>query len=185
MLRILTAALACSLAVTAPVWAQSTATGNASSTAAPGTAKADSAGAKFVHDAALGGMTEVELGKLAEKNAMSSDVKAFGKHMVDDHSKTNGELASVAKSKGIELPSALDPQHKKIVDKLAAAKGASFDKAFMAQMVTDHRKTVSLFEKAASGAKDVDIKAFASKALPTLKQHLQMAEETSKAVSKS
>jgi len=145
-----------------------------------GAMKASAVDTKFVHDAAVGGMAEVELGKLAAKNAASADVKAFGQHMVDDHSKANDELASIAKSKGIEVPSALDAEHQKAVDKLSSMSGAAFDKAFMAQMVTDHQKTVALFEKEASAGKEADVKGFASKTLPTLKQHLKMAQDTAK-----
>jgi len=168
MSRLLSAlTLACSVAVVAPALAQNA-------------AKVAGTDAKFVHDAALGGMTEVELGKAADKNAVSPQVKTFGKHMVDDHSKANDELAALAKSKGVDAPASLDAEHKKAVDKLSGMSGAAFDKAFMTQMVTDHKKTVALFEKAASGSKDPDIKAFASKTLPTLKEHLKMAEETRK-----
>ena len=42
--------------------------------------------------AAKGGMMEVAMGKLAEQNGQSEDVKSFGKRMVTDHSKANDEL---------------------------------------------------------------------------------------------
>jgi putative membrane protein len=135
----------------------------------------------FVMDAAMGGMTEVELGKLAQQNASNPAVKDFGTHMVDDHSKANDELAGIVKAKGVTPPADLDALHKQAVERLRAMKGDQFDKAFMSQMLTDHKKTIALFQKASTTAKDSDIKAFATKTLPTLHTHLQMAQQTNKA----
>jgi putative membrane protein len=42
--------------------------------------------------------------------------------------------------------------------------------------VSDHKDAVKAFEKAANEATDPEVKAFASKTLPTLKHHLSMAE---------
>jgi predicted outer membrane protein len=135
---------------------------------------------KFVNDAALGGMTEVALGKVSEKNAASPAVKNFGMHMVDDHSKANDELSQIASAKGMTPPSGLDAPHQKVVDHLSQLKGADFDRAFMSQMLTDHRKTIALFKQEAASAKDPQLKAFAQKTLPTLESHLQMAQQADK-----
>ena len=54
----------------------------------------------FMKKAAKGGMMEVAMGKVAEQNAQSDDVKSFGKRMVTDHSKANDELKSIASKKG-------------------------------------------------------------------------------------
>ncbi len=55
---------------------------------------------EFMNEAASGGMMEVELGQLAANKAVSADVKKFAKMMVDDHTKANNELKSLADSKG-------------------------------------------------------------------------------------
>jgi putative membrane protein len=62
--------------------------------------------------------------------------------------------------------------------------GADFDKAFAEDMVSDHKKAVAAFEKAANNSKDPDVKAFAAKTLPTLKMHLSMAEDLQQKVGK-
>jgi putative membrane protein len=131
--------------------------------------------AKFVKTAALGGMTEVELGKLAQTMARDPKIRVFADDMIKDHTKANTELASLAKSKGLAVPSALDTDHKAIVEKLSAKSGADFDAAYSKQMIDDHDKTISLFEGAAKSA-DKDIAAFATKMLPTLEKHKQKAD---------
>ena len=137
-------------------------------------ASADSA---FMRTAATGGMAEVELGKLGVANATSSDVKQFAQRMVDDHSKANDELKALAAQKNVTLPAEVDAKHKAAYDKLAKAKGAGFDAAFMSHMVSDHQADVSLFERESKSGKDAETKAWAGKTLPTLQEHLKMAKE--------
>ena len=131
---------------------------------------------EFVMEAAMGGMMEVELGRIAAQKGMSESVKQFGQRMVDDHSKANEELMSLATSKGMTLPTALDEKHKKDVTKLSAMSGADFDRAYSRMMLSDHNKDVKEFEKQSTKGADPDIKAFAGKTLPTLQEHLQMAK---------
>jgi putative membrane protein len=130
----------------------------------------------FVMDAAMGGMMEVELGRVAAQQGMSDAVKQFGQRMVDDHSQANTELMSLASSKGITLPAQLDEKHREHVTKLSAMSGADFDREYGKMMLSDHRKDVSEFEKQSTRGTDADLKAFASKTLPTLQEHLRMAE---------
>jgi putative membrane protein len=129
----------------------------------------------FLMDAAMGGMMEVELGRMATQQGMSEAVKQFGQRMVDDHSKANQELMSLAQSKGITLPTTMDDKHHKDMQKLSAMSGADFDRAYSKMMQSDHKKDVSEFEKQSTRGTDPDLKAFAAKTLPTLQEHLQMA----------
>ena len=131
----------------------------------------------FVENAYQGGLAEVKMGELALAKTANADVKAFAQHMVTDHGKANGELKALADSKKVAVAS--EPSMTaKAKAKLADAKsGADFDKAYAKAMVADHKDTVELFEKAAKEVTDPEVKAFASKTLPTLKMHLTMAEE--------
>ena len=139
---------------------------------------AQSAGAdhKFVNEAAQGGLAEVELGTLATKKAESPDVKSFGQKMVDDHSKANQELKELASHKGITLPTSIDSKAQSMKDKLNGMSGATFDRYYMQQMVNDHQEDVAEFRKEANSGMDSDAKAFASKTLPTLEEHLKLAQ---------
>jgi putative membrane protein len=112
-------------------------------------------------------------------------VKQFGSRMVEDHSKANDELKQIASSKGITLPTDLDAKHKSKMDKMQKLSGAQFDRAYMDDMVADHKEDVADFKKQASSGKDSDLKAFASKTLPTLEDHLKMAQSTDAAVKAS
>jgi putative membrane protein len=143
---------------------------------APASGKLAGADQKFLHRAAVGGMAEVELGQLAQQKAESDAVKQFGARMVQDHGKANDELKQLAGSKGATLPGSPDNKHEQEKQKLEKLSGAAFDRAYMKRMLDDHRKDVSQFRAEARSAKDADVKGFASKTLPTLEEHLKLAQ---------
>jgi putative membrane protein len=138
----------------------------------------------FVNKAANGGMAEVKLGTLATQKAANADVKAFGQRMVDDHSKANDELKQLASQKGITLPTNIDAKEQAKYDRLSKLSGAEFDREYMKEMVSDHHTDVSEFRHESQSGSDPDVKAWAAKTLPTLEQHLQMAESTDAKVKK-
>ena len=132
---------------------------------------------KFVHDAAQGGMAEVELGKLATEKASSDDVKKFGQRMVDDHTKAGDQLKQVASSEGIQLPQGLSAQDKATKERLLKLSGEQFDKAYMADMVKDHIEDVVDFQHESRSGKAPAVKDFAAQTLPTLQEHLKQAKK--------
>jgi putative membrane protein len=134
---------------------------------------------KFMMDAAMGGMEEVEMGRLAASNATDADVKAFGQRMVDDHTKANDQLKQVAQTKGVTLPTDMSKSQHSEMDKLSKMTGANFDHAYVKMMVKDHKKDVADFAKESKSGSDSDVKSFASTTLPTLQDHLKMIQDIS------
>jgi putative membrane protein len=137
---------------------------------------------KFATNAAQGGMAEVELGRLATQRAGDASVREFGARMVADHSRANSELKSIAGQKGIQLPTELNSEQKSEMDKLSKMSGAEFDKEYMSAMLKDHETDVKDFDTQSKEGNDPEIKAFAGKTLPTLQQHLQMAQQAAQKV---
>jgi len=133
--------------------------------------------AKFATMAANGGMTEVELSKLAETKATNAQVKSFAAMMVKDHTMAGNQLMAIAKSKNITLPAGIDNDSQKKVSDLNGKSGADFDKAYVNAMVDDHKKTVDAFEDASKNLKDPDLKGFVDKTLPTIKMHLDAIQK--------
>ena len=126
----------------------------------------------FAMKAAQGGIAEVQMGQLATQNASNPDVKAFGQQMVDDHTKANDKLKSVAQAQNMTLPESLGPKQQTEYAKLQGLSGPSFDREYVKCMVKDHEEDVKEFQKEANTGKDPQIKAFASETLPVLEQHL-------------
>ncbi|MFT3859035.1 MAG: DUF4142 domain-containing protein [Aquabacterium sp.] len=178
---VLTALLASVVGVSS-AWAQTTTDHSTTTTTTTTTEakahKLDRTDAGFLKDAAEAGLAEVEAGKTAAGKATNPDVKAFAQKLVDDHTKAHAELATLAANKNVKLPT--DPS---MVDKaklkvLAMREAASFDKHFIKTMgVEAHEDAIKRFEKEIRDGKDADVKAFASKILPALQEHLQMAKD--------
>ena len=130
----------------------------------------------FVEKAAVGGMFEVKSSQVAQQKATDTNVKTFAARMVTDHTKANQELLSLARTKGWQVPTTMDQKHQDMLNQLSKKQSAEFDKAYMDIQMKAHDKTVALFEKAAENCKDAELKAWAKKTLPTLKEHQQMAK---------
>lgn len=130
----------------------------------------------FITEAAQGGLAEVELGNLALEKSSNADVKDFAQRMVTDHSKANDQLKELAAQKGIDLPREPSAKQKATKERLSKLSGDQFDKAYMSDMVKDHKTDVAAFHKESNSGRDADVKNFAAKTLPTLEDHLKQAE---------
>jgi len=143
---------------------------------------AASADAKFIKSAAEGGMAEVQFGQLAQQKASSQEVKDFGQRMVTDHTKANDKLKDIASKEGVTLPAELGMKDRALYKRLSGLSGADFDRAYMDAMVKDHKEDIAEFQKESDSGKDQSVKQFATDTLPTLREHLQMAERAASAV---
>jgi putative membrane protein len=136
-------------------------------------ALADSPDSSFIKSAAEGGMSEVELGQLAQQKAMNPAVKGFGAMMVKDHTAANEKLKALAATKQVGLPDSPSVMQKASKAKLDMMSGDSFDKSYVKGMIDDHKDDIKEFQKEAADGKDPQVKAFAAATLPTLKMHLK------------
>ena len=137
---------------------------------------------EFVNKAATGGLAEVELGRIAAQRAARPSVRSFGERMVTDHGRSSEQLASLARSKGIEVPTALEPSQQAMRDRLSGLSGNDFDRDYMSEMVRDHTEDIALFERAAETSTDPDLKAWATRSLPMLREHLALARQVNSEV---
>jgi putative membrane protein len=136
----------------------------------------------FIAKAATGGVAEVELGRLATMRAARPSVRSFGERMVLDHGRSNAELAALAQSKGLALRPGLEPSQQAMRDRLNALTGADFDRAYMSEMLRDHNEDIALFERAVEVSADPDVKAWAARSLPMLRDHLALARQVNSEV---
>jgi putative membrane protein len=187
MIRLLTttaAALAVGLIVAPGSFAQSSQP-HTSGRAAAGSAAREMLNQEdktFVREAAIGGMAEVQLSKIAQKSG-NADVKSFADRMVRDHTAANEQLTAIATGLGVEMPKTIDSEHERMREKLQTLHGKAFDEQYMRVMVEEHKKAVKLFQQEGRSDHNAELKQFAEKTLPTLREHQKMALELSRRLS--
>jgi putative membrane protein len=140
---------------------------------------------RFVEQAAASGRAEVEIAQHTKDKAASAEVKRVAEHLHKDHSQANQELMRIAASKGMTLPAGLAEEKRAEVDKLRSLSGAELDRTVLDKLAQSHRESIKLFERQAADGADADLKAFAAKTLPTLREHLKMVEGTRSAAADS
>ena len=132
---------------------------------------------EFAKDVAISDLFELESSQLAESKG-GDETKTFATKMLADHQKTTEQLKGLVSSGKVKatLPSEMDSAHKVMLEKLNGLSGPDFDKQYNADQVTAHRQAVSLFERYSQGGSNPDLRDWATKTLPTLRHHLEMAQ---------
>jgi putative membrane protein len=170
-------------AATGSMSGNSSATAGAGASGASGTSgsssKVASGDQKMMRDIAYSNISEIAAGKLALEKSQSDDVKSYAQKMIDDHTKAQQELQTLADSKGVKLPTEPDAKHKALSKVMAGLKGEAFDKRYLKQGgLNDHENTHKLLTRVQDKAKDADLKAYAAKTITVVDQHLTLAQET-------
>jgi putative membrane protein len=156
-----------------------TATDTATPVAAETPAAADHA-SQFLTDVIQTNNAEIKFGQAAQSQGSTQAVRDFGKMLVDDHTKANGQASEIAKAMNVAVPTRVKPDDMAEYNMVTGMKGADFDKDFAAAMVKGHQKAVDMFQMEADSGDPAQVTDFAKQTLPTLKKHLEMAQSLQK-----
>jgi putative membrane protein len=129
----------------------------------------------FVRKAAEANLAEIQTAQVVEQKANDPAVKDFASRMISDHTQANQKLAAIA---GIALPkepSAVERNQKNELGKLSGSK--LLDEKYVADELSDHKQVISEFEKEIEEGQDPAIKTYAEQTLPTLEDHIRLAED--------
>jgi putative membrane protein len=157
-----------------------------------GTAGVSAGDRNFVEESLSAGMTEVELGRMAQQRAADAEVKQFAEMMVRDHTQAGDSLKQVAQQHAIQTPSEMQDQHRDLMDRLSNVQGADFDREYMEAMVDSHENMVDHLQTRASEDRfgenkgtvrpegsdnpiEASLNQWAANALPTTRRHLEEA----------
>jgi putative membrane protein len=180
-----TAALAMALAVTACANDDTRENENPAATGTGGTVAGTSGSMDvdrdFIQEQLAAGNAEVELGRLAQEKGTHPDVKEFGATMVRDHQMAGNELEQIATKANVDRsaertgPLGQRDEHMELQEELAKLTGREFDRRYIDEMIDDHQDAVEDLESKAENASHPEVKAWASKTLPKVRQHLERA----------
>jgi putative membrane protein len=132
---------------------------------------------KFVENATQGGLFEVRSSRLALEKSVSGPTREFAQMMIDDHGKANRDLDAIVKKKGGRTTDLLDEKHQQMIDKLMTMEGREFEREYHDAQVKGHDEAIRLFERAAKECDDSDLRYFANRLLPTLREHRKHLDE--------
>jgi len=137
---------------------------------------AASADSSFVMKAAEGGQAEVQMAQLAQTKASNQAVKDLANKLVADHTKANDNLKPIASKDNVTWPTGMTAKEQAEYNKLQALSGADFDRAYVNYEIKEHKQDINMFQHEANHGSDPQVKAWASENLPTLQEHLRVAE---------
>ncbi|AXC14484.1 putative exported protein [Acidisarcina polymorpha] len=143
------------------------------------TAQAPAMDKMFVRKALEGGMAEVQLGQLALQKSSNDDVKQFAQKMIDDHTKLGDQMKPIAQQIGVKVPDGPSKKDQATMARLQALNGDAFDKAYIKDMVKDHKTDLSEFKNEAQNGTIPAVKDAANQGSQVISQHLQMIEQIS------
>jgi putative membrane protein len=166
MLKSTVTGLGCVLVLSLPALAQTKAANNA-----------DRA---IIWMAAVADMTEAHIGQMAENQASESQVKDLAQKLIHDHTDAYQQLAAVAVKNGDSVPAGIDVRKITAVEQLMKLKGAQFDRVFVQEEIRDHERAIAEFKREAQHGQNPDVKAYASKMIPVLEDHLRLAQALAK-----
>lgn len=159
-----------------------------------------SASRTWLEDRMKGNMAEVKLGELAGQKAQNADVKAFGRMMVQDHTRANNELKDLASKHNITPPVEVSGDDADFANKLAEKRAGEFDRDYISKMVDGHQATLEALEdrldktgddknpmytaKKADDPIDMELNQWAAQTVQTVRRHLDKAKELSDRLSR-
>lgn len=146
---------------------------DANPTATVPTPANEAAAPDYVMKAAMADMLEVESSKVALARSTNAEVKKFAQMMVDDHTRSTGNLKTAITASGLTLtpPAALDEDHAKMVQELKDEEAADFDREYLDDQVDAHQKALDLHQRYANDGDNAALKAFAAATAPVVQTH--------------
>jgi len=124
-----------------------------------------------------GGDAEVRLGRLAQERGASADVRAFGAMMVEKHTMAGTELKRIADRHHVTAGDSRVDEGKDDFERLSKLAGREFDRAYLDLVIDGHEDALDALEdKAGDSGEHADVREWAAKVLPDVKQHLDRAK---------
>ena len=150
---------------------------------------------------------EIEDGRLAQRQAKSSQVKAFARDLVTGHTKSLAQDRQLAKTANVDLSGVLPKSgttgaggatpsgasgatgliaqllnaHTQMMDQLKQAQGAAFDSAFVSAQVAGHQQVLDLLQR--TQAQKPELQQHVTAAIKAVQDHLDRGQKLQQSLS--
>jgi putative membrane protein len=136
-----------------------------------------SADRNFVSGAEEANLAEIETAKMLEQKATDPAVKDFASRMVTDHTQASQRLATLAKDTGVTLPTQPSATERSQKSELQKLSGSKLEDAYLRDELQGHKQVISSFENEIEHGQDRAVRDYAEQTLPTLQDHIRIAED--------
>lgn len=113
----------------------------------------------------------------AIKQGAEANVRKFAMRINKEQGALHTELQSVAKKRGVTLPTEIDAMHKKELKRMAKLEGAAFDRAYLEHMMKCTRYDMSRYRTQIKKGQDPQLKRWSAAKLPTLLDEVRTAAQ--------
>ncbi len=131
----------------------------------------------FVEKAALSDQFEIQSSQLAQEKQTSDAVGQFARRMIEDHTRSSQQLQQIAQQIGVSPPQELDQEHQRRLETLRGLSGQEFSQRYVQQQVEAHENALQLYRQYAETGDNQQLQQFARQGVPSLEEHLRMAEQ--------
>jgi putative membrane protein len=141
----------------------------------------DHSAKSFIKQAFQDNQTEIDLANIGIGKAQNPELKSFCQQIQQDHTQANKDLQPLAQKYGVnEQPSRFGERTVNKFEKESS--GPDFDKKLATELLKDHQKAISQFERESAKPQEADVKQYADSMLSKLREHMQHAEAVARAV---
>ncbi|MGA8618523.1 MAG: DUF4142 domain-containing protein [Candidatus Sulfotelmatobacter sp.] len=137
----------------------------------------NSADRTFMSTAAEANLAEIDTAKMVGQKSTDPAVKDFANRMVTDHTQASQSLASLAEVSAIKLPTEPGLMERNQKNELQKLSGAKLDDAYLRDELQGHKEAIAAFENEIENGQNQEVKNYAVKTLPTLQDHIRIAED--------
>jgi putative membrane protein len=148
-----------------------------SSSALAVAAQANQQDQTFLRKAHQSNLAEIQAGRLAQQKATSASVRDMGARLISDHTRLDSRLRPVANQLGVNLPDQPNPMQRQVAAQLSAKRGAAFDRAWVAAMITGHRQALADGQAELQAGSSEQVQSLARSAAPVIQGHLTMLQQ--------
>jgi putative membrane protein len=141
--------------------------------------------ALFIAEAASNAMLQLRLSESATDKAVSPEVRELAHRMQKEHLQVLTELQNMADQTMFILPQELGKAHQKTFNEVHEMSGLGYDITYVKNMNSLHKNILDRYEDMAEHGVNMEVKMFASKQLPLIRQHIEMTEKISDQIESS
>jgi putative membrane protein len=105
-------------------------------------------------------------------------VRTFAQKMIQEHTRLSQDLRNAAVASGLRAPdSGMSSDQAMLLSGLQGLRGRDFDKTYARQQELAHAQSVAVVESFATEGSDPNLRKAAQSALPSIREHLKMAQQ--------